>query len=150
CVAGPSTASATSPPTWASSRKWYGSTTRIMAGSGPPLLIGQCCGTASGPCHNGLASQHTCCSTVSRPCHNGFGSRQSLHLPGQPGGKGADDWPPAVAGVGRGVHLAAGGAEIDAALVERIGGHRVAQDVYVAVLLRQALRERLPFVSARA
>ena len=43
------------------------------------------------------------------------------------------------AGVGRRVHLAAGGAEIDAAGVERIDGHGVAQHVDVAIALRQAL-----------
>ena len=52
--------------------------------------------------------------------------------------------------VGRGVHLAAGRAEIDAARVERIDGHRVAQHVHVAIALRQALRQRLPLVAAGA
>ena len=55
---------------------------------------------------------------------------------------------PIIAAVGRAVHLAAGGAEIDAALVERVDGHRVAQDVHVAVFLRQAVGERFPFVAA--
>src|SRR5262249_26445304 len=39
--------------------------------------------------------------------------------------------------------------EVDAALVERVDGHRVAQDIYVAVLLRQTLRQWLPLVSTR-
>ena len=51
---------------------------------------------------------------------------------------------------GEHVDLAAGGAEVDAARVERIDRHRVAQDVDVAVLLRQALGERLPLVAAGA
>src|SRR5260370_42626262 len=57
---------------------------------------------------------------------------------------------PGVPGIGRGVHLSAGGAEIDAAFIERVDGHRVAQDVHVAVSLREPLREGLPLVSARA
>ena len=54
-----------------------------------------------------------------------------------------------VAAVGGGIDLAAGGAEIHAARFERVHGHRVAQHVDVAVLLRQALGERFPFVAAR-
>ena len=50
----------------------------------------------------------------------------------------------------RRVHLPAGGAEINAAGIERIDGHGVAQHVHVAIALRQALGERLPFVSAGA
>ena len=42
------------------------------------------------------------------------------------------------------IDLAAGRAEVDAALVERVNRHRVAQHVHVAIALRQALRERLP------
>ena len=57
---------------------------------------------------------------------------------------------PGVAAVGRGVHLAAGGAEVDAARVERIDRHRVAQHVDVAILLRQAVGQRLPLVAAGA
>ena len=48
------------------------------------------------------------------------------------------------------VDLAAGRAEVDAALVERVDGHGVAQDVDVAVLLREALGQRLPLVAAAA
>ena len=44
-----------------------------------------------------------------------------------------------VAAVGRGVDLSAGRAEVDAARIERIDGHRVAQHVHVAVALRQTL-----------
>ena len=57
---------------------------------------------------------------------------------------------PAISRVGRGVHLPAGGAEIDAALIERVDGHGVAQHVDVAVALRQALGQRLPLVAAGA
>ena len=61
----------------------------------------------------------------------------------------AHDGVPRVAAVGRAIDLAAGRAEIDAARVERIDGHRVAQHVHVAILLRQAFGERFPFVAAR-
>src|SRR5437870_12934083 len=47
-------------------------------------------------------------------------SSQGLHLHGQHGRQIADDRLPAVAGVGRGVHLPAGGAEVDPAGVERV------------------------------
>ena len=42
------------------------------------------------------------------------------------------------------VHLAARGAEVDAARIERVDRHRIAQHVHVAVLLRQPLGQRLP------
>ena len=77
-------------------------------------------------------------------------SRQRLHLDRKHGRKIADDRRPVVAGVGRCVHLAAGGAEINAALIERIDRHGVAQHVDVAVALRQAFGERLPLVAAGA
>ena len=60
-----------------------------------------------------------------------------------------DNRGPAVAGIGRGVDLAAGGAEVNAARIERVDRHRVAQHVDVAVGLGQALCERLPLVAAR-
>ena len=69
-----------------------------------------------------------------------LGSWQCLDLDGQHGREVADDGGPAIAGIGRRVHLAAGGAEIHAARIERVDGHRVAQHVDVAVALRQALR----------
>src|SRR6267378_401122 len=62
----------------------------------------------------------------------------------------SDNGGPAVSGIGRRVHLPAGGAEIHTAGIERVDGHRVAQNVDVAVALRQTFRERLPLVSARA
>ena len=61
-----------------------------------------------------------------------------------------DDGLPGVAAVGGDVDLAAGGAEVDAAVVEGVDGHGVAEDVDVAVLLGQALGERLPLVAAGA
>src|SRR5262245_15659473 len=61
-----------------------------------------------------------------------------------------DDGSPGVAGIRRAVDLAASGAEVDAAVVQRIGRHRVAEDVDVAVFLREAFGERLPVVSAGA
>jgi hypothetical protein len=61
---------------------------------------------------------------------------------------------PTVTAVGRGVDLAAGGAEVDAALVvgvsEGVNGHGVAEDVDVTVLLREAVGQRLPIVAAGA
>src|SRR5262249_60410919 len=42
----------------------------------------------------------------------------------------------------------AGRAEVNAALIERVDGHGVAQHIHVAVLLRQALREGLPLTAA--
>ena len=57
---------------------------------------------------------------------------------------------PAVARIGGGIDLAAGGAEVDAASIERVDGHGVAQHVHVAVALRQAFGQRLPLVAAGA
>ena len=51
---------------------------------------------------------------------------------------------PAVAGVRRGIDLPAGGAEIDAALVERVDRHGVAQHVHVAVALAAGLWSAAP------
>src|SRR6266852_5263179 len=65
-------------------------------------------------------------------------------MPREHGRKIPDDGSPTVAGVGRRVDLAAGGAEVHAARLERVDGHRVPQHVDVAVALRQALRERFP------
>ncbi len=44
--------------------------------------------------------------------------------------------------------MPAGGAEIDAAFIERVDGHRLAQNVHITVVLRQAFGKRLPLVSA--
>ena len=46
---------------------------------------------------------------------------------------------PRVAGIGRGINLTARGSEINAALIERIDCHGVAQHVHVAIALRQVL-----------
>src|SRR5438105_2830417 len=61
-----------------------------------------------------------------------------------------DDRPPGVSGIGRRVDLSPCCAEVDAAGIERVDRHRVAQHVDVAVALRQSLRERLPLVAAGA
>src|SRR3981081_611744 len=63
-------------------------------------------------------------------------------------GKITDDWVPAIACIRRGIHLAATGAEINPALVERINRHGIAQHVHVTIFLRQSFCERLPLVSA--
>src|SRR6202035_5958513 len=76
------------------------------------------------------------------------GSWQRLDLDRQNGREVADDRRPVVTGVRRGVDLAAGRAEVDPAGIQRVDGHRVTQDVDVAVLLRQALGQRLPLVAA--
>src|SRR6267378_5084038 len=79
-----------------------------------------------------------------------MGSCQRLHLNRKHSRKIPDNRGPAVSRVGRGVYLPAAGAEIYAALVERIDGHGIAQHVDVAVALRQAFGQRLPLVSAGA
>src|SRR5437660_5049916 len=53
------------------------------------------------------------------------GSWQRLHLDRDHGRQVLDDGRPAVAGVGRTVNLAAGGAEVHAARLQRVHGHRV-------------------------
>src|SRR5579875_1213843 len=75
-------------------------------------------------------------------------SRQGLRCDGEDRREVAHDGLPALPAVGRRVDLAAGGAEVDAARVERVDGHRVAQDVHVAVRLGQTLGECLPVVAA--
>src|SRR5437763_1178805 len=50
----------------------------------------------------------------------------------------------------RGVDLAAGGAEVDLALIERIDRHRIAQDADVAILFAQAFAEFVPLIAAGA
>src|SRR5262249_43739438 len=54
-----------------------------------------------------------------------------------------------VADITESVSPPAGSAKIDAALVERIDRHRVAQNIDVAVALRQTLGKRLPLVPTR-
>src|SRR4051812_34109609 len=53
-------------------------------------------------------------------------SRQCLDFDGQHGGQVADDGVPRIAAVGGAVDLAAGGSEVDAALVELVDAHRIA------------------------
>ena len=74
--------------------------------------------------------------------------RQRLHFHRQHCRQIPHDRIPAISRIGGAIHLSARGAEIDAALVESIHGHRVAQHVHVAVFLRQALGERFPLIAA--
>src|SRR5215207_3116558 len=67
---------------------------------------------------------------------------EGLHFNGKDRRQVADDRVPRVAAVGGAVDLAAGGAEVDAAVVEAVDGHGVAEDVDVAVGLREALCQR--------
>src|SRR5256885_2149525 len=53
-------------------------------------------------------------------------------------------------GTGRCIYRPAGGAEIHATLIEGVDGHGIAQNVYVAVVLRQTFGKRFPLVPARA
>src|SRR3954451_2649803 len=64
-------------------------------------------------------------------------SRQGLHLHRQNGWQMLGDRHPAITGIGGDINLAAGRAEVDAALVEGIDGHGIAEDVDEAVFLRQ-------------
>src|SRR5262245_21563941 len=79
-----------------------------------------------------------------------FGSWQRLNLHRQDGREISNNGNPVVAGIGRAVDLAAGRAEIHAARIKGVDGHRVAEHVYVAVTLRQALGERFPVSPAGA
>jgi len=77
-------------------------------------------------------------------------SGQGLDLDGINGREVADYGRPSVTGIGRAVDLASGGAEIDAALIEGVDRHGIAEDVDVAVFLRETLGEFFPFVAAGA
>src|SRR6266481_3292489 len=77
-------------------------------------------------------------------------SWQTLNLDRENRREIAHDRVPRFAAFGRHVNLPAGGSEIDATRLQRVNGHRVAQHVDVAVLLRQTPGERFPFISARA
>src|SRR5438046_1763320 len=79
-----------------------------------------------------------------------LGSWQHLRLDGQHGRQIMHDRRPTIAAVGRGVDLAAGGAEVDAAGIERVDRSGIAEDVDVTILLRQAASERFPVVAAAA
>src|SRR5262245_10112886 len=75
-------------------------------------------------------------------------SFKRLHLDGQYRRKIAHDGVPRIAAVRRTINLTARRSEINAAFIEGIHGHRVAQHIHVAILLRQTLRQRFPFVTA--
>src|SRR5579864_1822463 len=75
-------------------------------------------------------------------------SPNRLHFHAQHRWQIAHDWIPAVPGVGGAIDLAAGGAKINSAFVERVHSHGVAQHVNIAVRLRQAFSERLPLVAS--
>src|SRR3954469_24304439 len=77
-------------------------------------------------------------------------SSERLYFDGEDGRQIAHDGGPVVAGIGGGVDLAAGGAEVDAALVHSVDGHGVAQHIHEAVTLRQTPGERLPLIAADA
>ena len=75
---------------------------------------------------------------------------QRLHLHRQHRRQIAHNRIPAVARIGRAVHLAAGGAEVNSAFVQRVDRHGIAQHVHVAIFLRQAFGQRLPLIAAAA
>src|SRR5258707_8961976 len=75
-------------------------------------------------------------------------SREGLYLDGEDSWQVAHNGGPGIAGVGGNVDLAAAGAEVDAAGIERVYRHGVAEDVDVAIALREALGERFPLVAA--
>ena len=78
-------------------------------------------------------------STAARACAGAPASttrimvRQRLHLDRQHRRQVADDRRPTCRRRRPSIDLAAGGAEVDAARIERVDRHRVAQDVHVAV-----------------
>src|SRR5258708_206433 len=100
------------------------------------------------------------CRVAMRPDHSPHESsrspylrdrlRQCLDLDGHDRRQIADNRRPGIAGISRRVYLTARRTEIHPARVERVDGHCVAQHVDVAVALRQAFREGLPLMSARA
>src|SRR5580698_4070512 len=84
------------------------------------------------------------------PLKRAVRSRQCLHLNRKHRRKISNNRRPAVSRVGRRVYLAAAGAEIHSAFVQRVDGHRIAQDVNVAVFLWQTAAQRFPLVAAGA
>src|SRR5205085_6826173 len=77
-----------------------------------------------------------------------FRSPERLHFHRKHRRQIAHDWLPIVSRVRRAIDLSAGGAEINAARIERIHRHRVAEHVHVTIFLRKAVRQFLPFVPA--
>ncbi len=80
--------------------------------------------------------------------HRDGGSWEGLYLDGEDSWQVAHNWGPGIAGVGGNVDLAAAGAEVDAAGIEGVYRHGVAEDVDVAIALREAFGERFPLVAA--
>src|SRR5438477_3209945 len=127
CVTAPSTFSSTSPSTRANVRKCGGRT--ILITTQPPL-----------PCPL-LQKRRGRRDPASFQCL-GFDREYRRKIPNY--------GYPVIAGICGAIHLAASGAEVDSARIERIDRHSIAQYVDVAIALRQAFRERLPFIAAGA
>src|SRR5699024_6679038 len=76
------------------------------------------------------------------------GSWQCLRFNGKHRGQVTDDRCPTLPGIGCGIHLPTGGAEVDTTVLERVHRHGVTQHVDVAVFLRQPLCQGFPLVPA--
>src|SRR6476469_624495 len=145
-VTGAATSTFTSPPTRASVRKWAGSTTRTTT------LTWRSCpraGGVRGP-YRSPRSRRAASRRRWTAAGGGTPSWKRLRLHRDHRGKVPHDGLPPVARARGGVDLPAGGAEIDAARIERIDRHGVAQHVHVTVVLGQAVGERLPLLPAGA
>lgn len=57
---------------------------------------------------------------------------------------------PVVAAIRRAIHFATSGAKVDPAAIATVYGHRLAENVDVAVLLWEAVGECLPIVATRS
>ncbi len=77
-------------------------------------------------------------------------SAQGLDLDAEDGGEVVDDGGPIVAAVGRTIDLTASGTEVDAAVIERVDGHGIAQHVHIAILLGKAVGECFPLIATGA
>ncbi len=77
-------------------------------------------------------------------------SRQGLHFNRQHRGQIAHNGLPVIPGISRYVDLATRGTKVNATGIQLVDGHGIAQHIDVTVLLRQAVRQRLPVVSSAA
>src|SRR5438270_6188863 len=77
-----------------------------------------------------------------------FRSSERLHFHRKHRRQIAHDRLPIISRVRRAINLSAGGAEINAARIERIHCHRVAEYVHVTIFLRKAVRQLFPLVPA--